>query len=49
MTDTLKTTTIGASGATVTWIGILPDIISVAVGLATFVYLVVKIKNELKR
>tara|TARA_Y100001963_G_scaffold68502_2_gene95472 strand:+ start:1912 stop:2085 length:174 start_codon:yes stop_codon:yes gene_type:complete len=45
--DTLKTTTVGFTASQVTCMQILPDIISVFVGLATFVYLVIKIRKEL--
>tara|TARA_Y100000310_G_C20005336_1_gene500402 strand:+ start:159 stop:326 length:168 start_codon:yes stop_codon:yes gene_type:complete len=48
MTDTLKTSIVGATGAAVTGIGVLPDIVSVAVGIVTFVYLLIKIDNELE-
>ena len=48
MEDTLKTTAAGLSSATVVGLGILPDIVSVAVGLITIVYLVLKIRNEIK-
>ena len=48
MEDSLKTSVIGLTGATVTGLGVLPDIISVAVGIVTFVYLLIKIDNELE-
>jgi len=48
MEDSLKTSVVGLAGATVTGIGVLPDIISVAVGAVTIVYLLIKIDNELK-
>ena len=47
MIDTLKTTTVGIVGGQVTCLGLFPDIISVLVGVATFVYLGIKIKKEL--
>ena len=49
MIDTLKTTGAGIGGV---WISIwtwLPEIVSLSVGIATIVYLVVKIKKELKQ
>ena len=47
MLDTLKTTTVGVTASQVTCMQLLPDIISVCVGLATFTYLVIKIRKEL--
>ena len=49
MEDTLRTSVIGVTGATVTNLGILPDIVSVGVGLLTGVYLVLKIRNEFSK
>ena len=47
MTDTLRTTAIGVTSATAIKIGVLPDMISIAVGIVTFIYFVIKIKKEL--
>jgi hypothetical protein len=47
MEDTLKTSAVGITGSALTGLGILPDVVSVAVGLVTIVYLLVKIKAEL--
>ena len=47
MTDTLKTTAIGVTSATAISLGVLPDLVSVAVGIVTFLYFVIKIKKEL--
>jgi len=47
MTDTLKTTAIGVTSAAAIKFGMLPDIISIAVGIVTFLYFVIKIKKEL--
>ena len=47
MVDTLKT---AGAGVTATWINcfkVLPEAVSVAVGIATLVYLVIKIRKEL--
>ncbi len=49
MEDTLKTALLGGSTATIISLGVLPDIVSVAVGIVTFVYFVIKIKNELTK
>ena len=48
MLDTLKTTGTGLGGF---WISLwewLPEIVSLAVGIATLVYLIVKIRKELR-
>ena len=47
MEDTLKTSVVGLTGSALTGLGILPDIVSVAVGIVTIVYLLVKIHTEL--
>ena len=47
MEDTLKTSAVGLTGSALTGLGILPDIVSVAVGIVTIVYLLVKIRSEL--
>tara|TARA_S200002703_G_C3659786_1_gene202643 strand:+ start:465 stop:626 length:162 start_codon:yes stop_codon:yes gene_type:complete len=47
MDDTLKTSVVGVTGSALTGLGILPDIVSVAVGLVTIVYLLIKIQTEL--
>ena len=46
--DSLKTIGIGTGGMVVTWMEWLPLVVRVAVGIATFVYLCVKIYKELK-
>ena len=48
MEDTLKTTALGVTSAAVIGLGVLPDIISVCVGIVTIVYFLLKIKNEIK-
>tara|TARA_R110002167_G_scaffold353418_1_gene566700 strand:- start:50 stop:229 length:180 start_codon:yes stop_codon:yes gene_type:complete len=45
--DTLQTTAVGITGSAVAGLGILPDAVSILVGLITIVYLVLKIKVEL--
>ena len=47
MADTLKTTAVGITSATAISLGVLPDMVSVAVGIVTFFYFVIKIKKEL--
>jgi len=49
MLDSLKTVTAGAGGVTITWLEWLPMVVRVAVGIATFVYICVKIYKEIKR
>lgn len=48
MVDTLRTEGIGLSGWWLSISGWLPEVVSLCVGIATLVYLVVKIKKELK-
>ena len=46
--DTLKTSGAGIGGFWISVWNVFPDIISLSVGLATLVYLIVKIKKEFK-
>jgi len=46
--DTLKTTGAGVGGWWLSVSGWLPDIVSLLVGIATLVYLILKIAKELK-
>ena len=48
MIDTLKTEGIGLGGWWLSISGWLPELVSLGVGMATLVYLVIKIKKELK-
>jgi len=48
MLDTLKTEGIGLSGWWLSVSGWLPEIISMMVGIATLIYMIIKIKKELK-
>jgi len=48
MEDTLKTTLLGGSTAAFIGLGILPDVVSVVVGIVTIIYFGLKIKNEFK-
>jgi len=48
MIDSLRTVTAGASGMVVTWMEWLPMMVRVLVGLATFVYICIKIYKLLK-
>ena len=47
MIDTLKTTCAGMGGCWIGCIDMIPEIISMAVGLATLIYLIIKIVKEL--
>jgi hypothetical protein len=47
MIDTVKTTVAGMGGFYVSMMDWLPDMISMAVGIATLIYLILKIKKEL--
>jgi len=46
--DTLKTSGIGMGGWWLSISGWLPEVVSLLVGVATLIYLVIKIKKELK-
>ena len=46
--DTLKTSGIGMGGWWLSISGWLPEVISLLVGVATLVYLIIKIKKELR-
>tara|TARA_Y100000034_G_scaffold133963_1_gene201072 strand:- start:1183 stop:1332 length:150 start_codon:yes stop_codon:yes gene_type:complete len=48
MLDTLKTTGTGMGGWWLSISGWLPEVISLGVGVATLIYLIIKIKKELK-
>ena len=48
MVDTLKTTGAGIGGFWLSLWGWLPEIVSLFVGIATLVYLIIKIRKELK-
>ena len=48
MTDTLKTPAVGATSVAAMELGILPDVVSIAVGVVTFLYFIIKIKKEMK-
>tara|TARA_Y100000310_G_C20565974_1_gene755511 strand:+ start:543 stop:692 length:150 start_codon:yes stop_codon:yes gene_type:complete len=47
MEDSIKTVAVGVTGAAITGLGVLPDVMSVLVGLVTIVYLGIKIYKEL--
>ena len=49
MADSLKTVAVSATGIGVTWIEWLPVAVRIAVGIASFVYICLKIRNELKK
>ena len=46
MIDPLKTTGAGINGWWLSVSGWLPELVSLSVGIATFVYLIIKIKKE---
>ena len=49
MQDTLKTSFVGLGGSTIGFFNWFPELVSAVVGIATLVYLVLKIKNELTK
>ena len=48
MIDSLRTVTAGASGMVVTWMEWLPIVVRIMVGLATFIYICMKIYKLMK-
>ena len=48
MEETLKTTGAGISGFWLSLWGWLPEVVSLSVGIATLIYLIIKIRKELK-
>ena len=48
MQDTLKTTIAGTGGFLLSMWEMLPDMVSLAIGVLTLVYLILKIKKEVK-
>ena len=48
MEETLKTTTAGMGGFWISLWNWLPEVVSLAVGLATLTYLIIKIVKELR-
>ena len=48
MEDTLKTTAAGTGGFWLSMWELLPDLVSLAIGIATLVYLILKIRKEAK-
>ena len=48
MEETLKTTGAGLGGFWISLWGWLPEIVSLSVGIATLIYLIIKIKKELR-
>ena len=49
MGETVKTSAVGIGGSTIGFFNWFPELVSIIVGFATLIYLVIKIKNELKR
>ena len=47
MEDTLRTSGIGIAGATFSWLEWAPPLFSALAALATFIYMLIKIKKEL--
>ena len=48
MEETLKTTGAGLGGFWISLWGWLPEVVSLSVGIATLIYLIIKIRKELK-
>ena len=48
MIDTLKTSCAGVGGLFLTFMEFLPDMIRLGIGIATFAYMVIKLKKAMK-
>ena len=48
MEDTLKTTITGTGGFWLSMWELLPDLVSLAIGILTLIYLILKIRKEVK-
>jgi len=48
MIDTMKVTCAGMGSCWINWMDLVPEVISMSVGCATLVYLIIKIVKELK-
>tara|TARA_R110000787_G_C13241761_1_gene428378 strand:+ start:161 stop:313 length:153 start_codon:yes stop_codon:yes gene_type:complete len=49
MIDTLKTSGVGVSGSMISCMEIIPPALSALTALATLIYMILKIKSELKK
>ena len=49
MVDTLKTVSVGAGGFGVQFMSMLPEMVRVGVGLATIVYIVIRVYKEMSK
>jgi hypothetical protein len=47
--DTVKTLSAGVGGVSIWWIDLIHPMVQLAVSLATLVYIIVKIKNEISK
>ena len=48
MLDTLRTTGVGMGGFWISFMEVVPPVVSLLVGVATFIYMSIKIFKELK-
>tara|TARA_R100001082_G_C4290112_1_gene127823 strand:- start:243 stop:392 length:150 start_codon:yes stop_codon:yes gene_type:complete len=46
--DTLKTVTVGTGGSVIGFFNWFPELVSIIVGITTLVYLIIKIRKDLK-
>jgi hypothetical protein len=47
--ETLKTAGVGVSATMLCWMELIPPVLSILTALATLVYMILKIKNEVKK
>ena len=49
MIDTIKTASVGAGGFGVQFMSMLPEMVRVGVGIATIIYIAIKVYKELSK
>tara|TARA_R100000231_G_scaffold138902_1_gene118467 strand:- start:6774 stop:6932 length:159 start_codon:yes stop_codon:yes gene_type:complete len=47
--DTVRTSFVGMSGTMVAWMEVIPPFLSALTAIATLIYMILKIKNEVKK
>tara|TARA_Y100001937_G_scaffold37383_1_gene53302 strand:- start:14857 stop:15015 length:159 start_codon:yes stop_codon:yes gene_type:complete len=47
--DTVRTSFVGMGGTMVAWLEVIPPFLSALTAIATLIYMILKIKNEVRR
>jgi len=47
--DTVRTSFVGMGGTMVAWMEIIPPVLSALTAIATLVYMILKIRNEIRK